>query len=81
MTFPNARILFVDDDSDTREMMELLFYHTNRATVTMSAIALQETGYIKYSRGLINIKDREGLVDFSCECYKIIKKEYDRLPT
>lgn len=52
----------------------------NRATVTMSAIALQSAGYIKYARGNIIITDRTGLEDFTCACYQAVKKEYDRLP-
>ncbi len=50
----------------------------NRATVTLSAIALQSTGYIKYRRGHITITDHEGLKDFSCDCYQTVKREYDR---
>jgi len=53
---------------------------TNRASVTMSAIALQSAGYIKYSRGRIAIIDGEGLEDFTCECYQMVKNEYDRPP-
>jgi CRP-like cAMP-binding protein len=61
----------------TQEFLSIML-GTNRATVTMSAIALQSAGFIKYTRGHITIKDHEGLEDFSCECYKIVKKEYDR---
>lgn len=61
----------------TQEFLSIML-GVNRATVTMSAIALQSAGFIKYSRGHITIKDSEGLEDFSCECYKIVKKEYDR---
>ncbi len=50
----------------------------NRATVTMSAIALQSAGFIKYRRGHITITDHEGLKDFSCDCYETVKREYDR---
>lgn len=53
---------------------------TNRATVTISAIALQSAGYIKYSRGSITIIDAEGLEDFTSECYQTVKNEYDRSP-
>jgi len=53
---------------------------TNRASVTIAAIALQSAGYIKYSRGHITIIDGKGLEDFTCECYKIVKTEYDRPP-
>lgn len=64
----------------TQEFLGIML-GTNRATVTLAAITLQDVGYIKYKRGLITIKDRAGLEDFSCECYEIIKQEYDRLMT
>jgi CRP-like cAMP-binding protein len=63
----------------TQEFLAIML-GTNRATVTMSAIALQSAGYIKYSRGRITIIDGKGLEDFTCECYKIVKTEYDRPP-
>lgn len=63
----------------TQEFLAIML-GTNRATVTMSAIALQSAGYIQYSRGNITITDSDGLKDFSCECYAIVKKEYDRVP-
>ncbi|MBA3714921.1 MAG: winged helix-turn-helix domain-containing protein, partial [Pyrinomonadaceae bacterium] len=51
---------------------------TRRAGVTGAAIALQTEGFIRYSRGNITIIDRAGLEGFACECYKIVKKEFDR---
>ena len=51
---------------------------TQRATVTVAAIHLQSAGLIKYSRGIIEITDLQGLEEFSCECYKIVKTAYDR---
>ncbi len=50
-----------------------------REGVTEAAGRLQKHGYIRYSRGLIEIIDREGLEDQSCECYALVKKEYERL--
>jgi hypothetical protein len=50
-----------------------------RASVTMVAGALQEAGYIRYSRGRMAILDREGLESSACECYRIIRSELDRL--
>lgn len=52
---------------------------SSRATVTLSAITLQNAGFIKYSRGRINIVDREGLVNFTCDCYRTVKQQYDRI--
>jgi len=50
-----------------------------RESVTASAGRLQEAGYIRYARGRISVTDRSGLESRACECYGVIKKEYDRL--
>lgn len=50
-----------------------------RATVTTAASILQRAGYIRYRRGHIQIADREGLESASCECYRVIRSEYERL--
>ena len=50
-----------------------------REGVTGSALKLQEVGLIRYARGHITVLDREGLEKRSCECYEVVKKEYDRL--
>lgn len=50
-----------------------------RSGVTDAAMKLQEAGLIRYSRGRIHVKDRAGLEQRSCECYGVVKKEYDRL--
>ena len=50
-----------------------------REGVTESATKLQNSGLIKHSRGRITVTDRAGLEHRSCECYAIVKKEYDRL--
>jgi CRP-like cAMP-binding protein len=52
---------------------------TRRSRVSEAAIILQRTGLIRYSRGIITILDREGLEEFACECYKVVKAEFDRL--
>jgi CRP-like cAMP-binding protein len=61
----------------TQEFLAIML-GANRATVTLAAIALQSAGYIKYSRGQITISNRQGLEDYTCECYSIVKTEYDR---
>jgi CRP-like cAMP-binding protein len=50
-----------------------------RATVTVIAGMLQKAGIVRYSRGIVSIVDREKLEEASCECYRIINAEYDRL--
>lgn len=50
-----------------------------REGVTGAAGKLQKLGIINYRRGRITITDREGLEKHSCECYDIVRKEYQRL--
>jgi CRP-like cAMP-binding protein len=50
-----------------------------REGVTEAAGRLQEMGLIRYSRGRIWIIDRKGLERQSCECYAVVRGEYDRL--
>jgi CRP-like cAMP-binding protein len=50
-----------------------------REGVTEAALKLQTAGLIKYIRGHITVKDRPGLEKRCCECYAVVKKEYDRL--
>ena len=50
-----------------------------REGVTEAALKLQRAGLISYARGHIKVLDRSGLEQRSCECYSVVKKEYDRL--
>jgi CRP-like cAMP-binding protein len=50
-----------------------------REGVTEAAGNLQALGLIQYSRGRITVIDRPGLEARVCECYTVVKKEYDRL--
>jgi CRP-like cAMP-binding protein len=50
-----------------------------REGVTEAALKLQKAGVISYSRGHITVLDRAKLEGSSCECYAVVKKEYDRL--
>jgi CRP-like cAMP-binding protein len=50
-----------------------------REGVTHAAQRLQENGLISYARGHIRILDRSGLEVAVCECYGVVKDEYDRL--
>ncbi len=50
-----------------------------REGVTEGAIKLQDAGLISYARGRISVLNRKGLEARTCECYAVVKKEYDRL--
>lgn len=50
-----------------------------RAGVSVAASTLQAAGIISYHRGKVVIRDREALEEASCECYRTVKDEYDRL--
>lgn len=50
-----------------------------REGVTEGALKLQTAGLIRYARGRITVLDRPGLEKRTCECYAVVKKEYDRL--
>ena len=50
-----------------------------REGVTEAALQLQAAGLITYARGRITVLDRPKLEQRTCECYAVVKKEYDRL--
>jgi len=50
------------------------------AIATGGALKLQSAGLIDYADDQIRVLDRNGLEKRSCECYSVVKKEYDRLP-
>jgi CRP-like cAMP-binding protein len=50
-----------------------------REGVTEAALKLQQDGLISYARGHITVLDRAGLEKRTCECYAVVKNEYDRL--
>jgi CRP-like cAMP-binding protein len=50
-----------------------------REGVTVAAGRLQDDGAISYVRGHIKILDREKLEAIACECYRVVKDEFDRL--
>ncbi|HVE53955.1 MAG TPA: Crp/Fnr family transcriptional regulator [Ramlibacter sp.] len=50
-----------------------------RASISDAAGQLQRDGLIRYERGRISVLDRPALEARSCECYDVVKKEYDRL--
>jgi hypothetical protein len=62
----------------TQELMATIL-GIRREGVTESARRLQDAGLIRYARGHIAVLDRRELERRSCECYVVIKKEYERL--
>jgi CRP-like cAMP-binding protein len=72
---------------DRAESDELFLTHefmahmlgVRRATVGEVAEELQEAGLIRYNRGQISILNRMGLIELTCECYPVVKAEFDRL--
>jgi CRP-like cAMP-binding protein len=48
-------------------------------TMNEGGRALQDKGVIRYADGHITVLDRAGLEKLTCECYGVVKKEYDRL--
>ncbi len=51
----------------------------SRPTVSITASVLQKAGYITYVRGQIIVIDRPGLEEACCECYAVIRRQFDRL--
>ncbi|MBV6273614.1 Crp/Fnr family transcriptional regulator [Alcaligenaceae bacterium CGII-47] len=50
-----------------------------RSSVTEAALRLQDAGLIRYHRGRIEILDRTGLEQGACECYGVVKTEFDHM--
>jgi CRP-like cAMP-binding protein len=50
-----------------------------REGVTEAALSLQRAGIVRYRRGHISVHDRAGLEDRTCECYAVVRQEYERL--
>ena len=69
------------ESNDVRMTQELIanMLGVRRAGVTETAKKLQADGAIRYSRGLIEVVDRRALEAQVCECYKVVKRESDRL--
>jgi CRP-like cAMP-binding protein len=69
------------DDNELMMTQELIanMLGVRREGVTEGALKLQHAGLISYSRGRITVLDRPGLEKRTCECYAVVKKEYDRL--
>ena len=67
--------------NDLRMTQELIanMLGVRREGVNEAAGRLQKAGVIKYTRGHITVLDRPKLESLCCECYTVVKREYDRL--
>jgi len=68
-----------DDELEMTQESIANMLGVRRAGVTGAALKLQRAGLIRYSRGRISLLDRAGLEKRTCECYAVVKTEYDRL--
>ena len=67
-----------DDLRLTHEFLAIML-GARRASVTEVLRPLQEAGLVRSHRGRISILDGAGLEERACECYRVVKDEYDRL--
>jgi CRP-like cAMP-binding protein len=80
-----ARWLLTTHDSVGGESFELTqeflaeMLGVRRPRVSVAASILQRAGFIRYSRGRVQVVDRAGLESAACECYGVITREYTRL--
>jgi CRP-like cAMP-binding protein len=65
-----------DEFDLTHEFMAAML-GVRRAGVSEIANELQRMGFIRYRRGSVRIIDREGMEQFTCECYPVVKEKYD----
>src|SRR3954452_5199325 len=67
-----------DEFPMTHEFLSMML-GVRRAGITVAAGTLQKAGLIRYDRGRIQITDRPGLENASCECYGITRRAFDTL--
>ncbi len=66
-----------DEFSLTQEFLAIML-GVHRPSVSVAAGALQNAGFIRYSRGRVVVTDRAGLEDVACECYRFGADEFAR---
>lgn len=62
----------------TQEFLAIML-GVRRSGVNVAAGALRDAGIIRYSRGAVRVLDRPGLEAAACECYGVVRGQYDRL--
>lgn len=62
----------------TQEMIAQML-GVRRASVSVVAGRLQKSGLIRYNRGVITVLNRKGLESCTCECYRVVRAELERL--
>lgn len=67
-----------DDFRITQEFLAQML-GVSRPSVALSAAALQQSGFISYHRGQMTIVDRHALEAVACECYPLIREQFERL--
>ena len=67
-----------DEFALTHEFLAMML-SVRRAGVTMAAGLFEKAGFIENRRGQITIRDVDGLKEVSCECYRLIREEEERL--
>jgi len=67
-----------DEFTLTQEFLAIML-GAQRPSVSLVASAFQQAGLIRYSRGHMTILNRVGLEDACCECYGIVREQFDRL--
>jgi CRP-like cAMP-binding protein len=68
-----------DDAFPLKQEFLAMMLGVRRAGVTVAAGALQDAGLIRYRRGGIRVRDRAGLEGAACECYGIVRRNFERL--
>jgi len=70
---------YVGDELRLTHDLMALTLGVRRAGVSGAASSFRDSGAIDYRRGYIQVVDRKGLEAIACECYPVIKQEYDDL--
>jgi CRP-like cAMP-binding protein len=67
------------DQFDLTQQFLAQMLGARRPTVSQTASKLQSRGLIRYSRGVMTIVNRQGLERLTCDCYGIVKAEFDAI--